>query len=103
MQPTHFLYLVRPIRPTLLFDMTPEEQAILGRHQQWLGGLLESGGLLLAGPALDGAFGVGVFEYTSPEAMAAIAAEDPAVTGGLFKPETHPIHAGVLASALRRG
>src|SRR5689334_16337432 len=69
MEPTHFLCLAPPPRPTFVIDMTPAEREIMLRHAAWLKGLLDSGKLLLAGPCVDGAYGVAIFKVTDAEEM----------------------------------
>lgn len=54
MEPTHFLYLIHPPRPTFVMDMTAEEREVVGRHFAYLQDLANRGKLLLAGPCLDG-------------------------------------------------
>jgi uncharacterized protein YciI len=54
MQPTHFLYLATPPRPTFVLDATPAEYEILNRHFAYMQQLADQGKLLLTGPTLDG-------------------------------------------------
>ncbi len=95
MNPTHFLYLIRPPRPTFLTDMTDDERAIMFRHQVYLKTLLDQGKLLLAGPSLDGAFGVAVFTIDEAAEAEQIMKNDPAVSSGLVTPSMHPVFAGI--------
>ncbi len=97
MDPTHFLYLARPPRPTFVQDATPAEREIMGRHSAFLKELLEQGRLLLAGPCLDGAYGVAIFKVTDAAEARALVERDPAVVAGLFTPELHPVLIGLLA------
>lgn len=100
MTPTHFLYLLHPPRAGFILDMSDDERAIMGQHQAWLAGLLGRG-LLLAGPTLDGAFGVALFAGSDPAALAELVAGDPAVRAGLCRSALHPVYAGLLADSLR--
>jgi uncharacterized protein len=94
--PTHFLVLAHPPRPTFLADATPEEREVMGRHVAYLAELLERGKLHLAGPCLDGAYGVAIFAVTDEEELRRILAGDPAKD--LFaKFEVHPMRVGLLA------
>jgi uncharacterized protein YciI len=97
MEPTHFLYLAHPPRPSFIFDKTPDEDAILGRHFAWMGQLLAEGKLLLTGPCLDGAYGVAILKLTDPVVAEETVKGDPAVREGLFKPELHPLYIGMMA------
>ena len=47
--------------------------------------------MLLAGPCLDGAFGIVLFEAESDEAARAFMASDPAIQGGVMTGELHPL------------
>ena len=102
MNPTHFVYLIRAPRPTFVFDMTADERDIMVRHQAWLGEQLNHS-LLLAGPALDGAFGIALYVGSDAAEAAARVAGDPAVVSGLCTATLHPVHAGLLADVLRAG
>ncbi len=97
MEPTHFIYMVHPPRSTFVQDMTADEREIMLRHQAFLKGLLESGKLLLAGPCLDGAFGLGILKVTDGDEARRIAEADPAVATGLMKPELHAARFGFMA------
>ena len=95
--PTHFLYMIHPPRPTFVKDASADELAVMKVHFAYLAGLSEAGKLLLAGPCLDeGGFGVGIFKVTDPEEAKALAAGDPAVSGGLMRPELHPVRLAFL-------
>lgn len=97
MQTTHFLCLARPPRPTFPADATPAEMEIMGRHFAWLKGLREHGKLLLAGPCLDGTYGVAIFTTADAAEAQRIMESDPAVIEGLFKSEIHPMSIGAFA------
>lgn len=96
MEPTHYLYLATPPRPTFVADATGGEQAILERHFAYLEEQRAAGRLLLAGPALDGTYGVAVLKVTTPEEADAFIAADPAVREGLFRPALHPLALGEI-------
>lgn len=69
---------------------------IMGRHFAYLKGLSEHGKLLLAGPALDGVFGIGIFKTTDEAEARSLADGDPAVVAGLMRPEIHPVRLSFL-------
>jgi len=50
--------------------MTPREEAVVEEHFAHLQRLLAEGRLILAGPCLDGTFGVVIFAATSEEEAA---------------------------------
>jgi uncharacterized protein YciI len=94
METTHVLYLATPPRPSFYMDATPDEYAIIEQHFAFLEGLRGEGKLVLAGPALDGAFGVAVLKMTDVEEARTVVATDPAVVAGLFTPTLHPLSLG---------
>ena len=98
MNPTHFLYLIRPPRPTFVADASEAERAIMARHGAYLRKFLDEGKLLLAGPTLDGVFGVGIFKITDAAEAETIMRNDPAVLEGLMTPSMHPLYAGLYAA-----
>ena len=92
-----FVTLLRSFRPDFtLENMTPEEKAIMQAHGIYLRQLLDEKKLILAGPCLDGAFGLGVFEAESAEDMRQILEHDPAATSGVFFHEWHPLSIGLF-------
>jgi uncharacterized protein YciI len=90
-----WLCIIRPPRPTFMDDSTPEEDEVMGRHFEYLEGLLESGRLILAGPSLDPPFGVIVFEAEDEAEARRLIEADPSVAAGLQTPELHPFRASL--------
>jgi len=76
-------------------DSTPEENAVMGAHFEYLEGLLAEGRLILAGPSLDPPFGVIVFEAETEDEARRLVEADPSVAAGLQKPELHPFRASL--------
>jgi uncharacterized protein YciI len=68
----------------------------MGRHFEYLKGLLCEGKLILAGPSLDPPFGVIVFEAETEEEARRLIADDPSVATGVQTPELHPFRASLL-------
>lgn len=93
----HFVCLLRPPRAGFMQNITAEEEAIVGRHFDYLKSLLDRGRLVIAGPCLDATFGLLVFAAESGEDANAIVAADPAVSGGVFTPELHEMRVSLLA------
>jgi uncharacterized protein YciI len=92
-----FVYLVHPPRPTFINDASPEEDALMGAHFQYLEALLASGRLIMAGPMLvEGGFGITIFEAESEEEARRIADNDPAALAGLIRAELHPYRVSLL-------
>lgn len=93
-----YVYLIRPTRDQFIETMTPEESEIMGNHFQYLQTLLSQQTLVLAGPCLDGAFGVVIYKAESLDAARSIMENDPAVQSGLMQSELHPYRISLLQS-----
>jgi len=87
-----FIYLLRLSRPEAFIAPTPDEEAVISVHFQRLQEALRQGHLILAGPCLDGAFGVVILYASSLEEARAFMEADPAVRDGVMKAELHPFH-----------
>jgi uncharacterized protein YciI len=95
-----FIYLIHPYRHELAFHPTPEEEAILSGHLVYLQRAASQGTVLLAGPSLDGIFGVVIFRAEDEAAAELFMFNDPVVNGGLMVAELHPFNAAVVGSFL---
>ncbi|WP_462409904.1 YciI family protein [Neobacillus sp. Marseille-QA0830] len=95
-----FVYLIKPTRPDFLETMTKEESEIMGHHFEYLQGLLDEGKLILAGPCLDGAFGIVVFQVESMEAAYKMMENDPSVLQGIMTAEIHPYRVSLINNKL---
>lgn len=100
MQPTHFLYLIVPPRQTFVFDASEEEFAIMSTHQKYLAAAAERGLVLLAGPTLDGVWGVSVLNTPDLAVAEEFSRNDPAVSSGPMKAQLHPWKASIRAAGL---
>lgn len=85
-----WIYVVRLTRPAMLTDPTVEETDIMDRHFERLKRLFEEGTVHMAGPALDGAFGIVVFEAEDEGTAVSTMNDDPAVMAGIMTAELHP-------------
>jgi uncharacterized protein YciI len=63
-------------------------------HSVYQQQLMDAKKLILSGPCLDGAFGLGLFEAASAEEMRQIMENDPAISSGIMAPEWHPFRLG---------
>jgi len=103
MQP--FLCRLLPPRPSFAADMTDEERAVMQAHSAYLRGLAAKGIAVAFGPVLDpkGAWGVGIFQVESAEAIAEITNKDPAIQSGRgFTYEVLPMAALVTGAIATR-
>ncbi len=92
-----FIMVIEPSRPTFAKDATEEELTIVGDHFEYLKKFFDEGKLLLVGPCLDAAFGIGIFEVESEQIVRDIMVDDPAVKAGVFRlKEIHPFKISLL-------
>jgi uncharacterized protein YciI len=91
-----FLYLIKPIRAYFLETITQEESVVMEKHFQYLKELLAVEKLILAGPCLDGAFGICIIKTDSRESAERIMKKDPAVSEGIIYSELHPYRVSLL-------
>jgi uncharacterized protein YciI len=94
-----FLYLLRLVYPEKFSSMSPQEEEIVEEHFTYLKRTLEGGHLILAGPCLDGAFGVAIFEALSPEEAQQFMHDDPAIKKGLMTGDIHPFRISLMKSS----
>ena len=99
MPPTDtYLYTLILTRPELMEEATPKEEAVFQRHFDRLAAARDEGVLILAGPCLDGAFGIVVFRAPSEEAARRFMEGDPAVEAGLMVAALHPFRVSLAAA-----
>lgn len=92
----HFLYTIVPCRKTFVDDMSAAEAAVMDDHFAYLKTALRDKHLVLAGPCLDGAFGVVVLQMESEEEAHRFMAADPAVAAGIMTATLHPFRVSLL-------
>lgn len=91
-----YIYLIHPFRHELAFNPTVEEGKILDEHFTYLQQAAADGTVALAGPSLDGIFGIVIFHADDETAAERFMYNDPAVKGGLMVAELHPFHVAVV-------
>jgi len=85
----HFLVLLYPVSPTVMQD--PRTPQILQQHLEYLKQQLTAGTLVLAGPRLDGVYGLGILETPTSEDARRIMENDPMVKNSILRLEIHEI------------
>jgi uncharacterized protein YciI len=89
-----FAYTLHPIRAAMLTEgATPEERTLAGQHWGYSQDLLTRGVIIFAGRTLSptaDSFALVVIRAPSLEAARTIAADDPAVRGGVFRMVVYP-------------
>jgi uncharacterized protein YciI len=91
-----YIYMVRPTRPGFVTDPTPEEMDTVSRHFLYLKSLVDEKKALVAGPCLDAAFGICIYEAETDEEARHIMESDPAVIEGVFSAEMHEFRVSLL-------
>jgi len=95
------LYFLTLVHPTW---KNAEEQArfapMLKEHGEYVKKQFEAGKLVVAGPRLDGVYGIDVLEVDSAQEARQIMENDPAVKAGAFQLEMHAIR-GAFVRPLR--
>jgi uncharacterized protein YciI len=73
--------------------MTEPERAAMGKHADYLRGLLANGTGVAFGPVFDptGVFGMGIVEAADETAVRALTDKDPAVLAGVGRYEIYPM------------
>lgn len=91
-----YIYLIHPYRQELAFQPRPDEEIILSEHLTYLQRAAAEGILVLAGPSLDGIFGLVIFRADTEQAAEQFMFNDPAVKGGLMVAELHPFRVSMI-------
>lgn len=96
MDETQFVYVINLAREEMHRKMSPQEEAIVNEHFEYLKRELESGKLVLAGRCLDGGFGIVVFRAKSEEDAEEFMKNDPAVKKRVMIAELHPFRVALI-------
>lgn len=91
-----FVYLIRPTRENFIETITKKESEIMDKHFEYLKGLLSENKLILAGPCLDGVFGIVVIQAESMDKARNIMENDPSIDEGIMISELHPYRVSLL-------
>lgn len=98
-----YLYRITPTRDGFLLASTPEEDAIVGDHFQYLKALTEKGVVLLAGRTLhtdETSHGLVVLEADSEQQARNVMTNDPAVKAGVFRAELFPFSIALVSEKI---
>ena len=87
----HYCYKMTPCRPSLPFDATPEESAIIGRHFNYIKEYFDAGTVLFVGRCEGGEFGITVFQAAADDEAEAMMRDDPAVRTGVMSATLYPL------------
>jgi uncharacterized protein YciI len=98
-----FIYLIHPLRHEFFQKPTPQEEAAMDEHYEYLKKATEAGTVLLAGPCLDETFGVVVLSVESETAARKFMLNDPSVNNNVMMAELHPLKISMMSSMMRKG
>lgn len=91
-----FAYLLKMTDPKKFEKMSPLEQAVMEEHFERLKEATNEGRLIFAGPCLDGAFGIVVFNARSRKEAEEFMRQDPAVKHGIMTAELHTFRVSLI-------
>ena len=100
---SQYLYRITPVRDGFLLKSTPEEDAIVGKHFQYLQSLTAQGVVLLAGRTLHTdvtSHGLVLLAATTEENAQGIMENDPAVKAGIFRAELFPFSVALVSEQI---
>lgn len=70
--------------------ISEDEERIMEAHFEYLKKLSEEGRIIIAGPCLDGSFGIIVFNARDMDEAKTIMEQDPSVKARIMEAELHP-------------
>ena len=91
-----FIYLIHPLRHEFFDNPTPQEDAVMDAHYQYLKQATTNGVVLLAVPCLDETFGLVVLTADNEAAARAFMLNDPAVKSNVMLAELHPMKISLM-------
>jgi len=91
-----FIYIIRPRRPGFIDEPTPEEDAIVKTHFEYLKSGHQAGIVTLAGRCLDQSFGVVIFQAETEQAAHEFMTNDPAVRERVMTAELFPFRVALV-------
>jgi len=93
---SEYLYLIHPYHDSFFTNPSPEEDALMDAHFQYLNKAAEEGLVLLAGPCLDETFGLVIFRAENETAAQSFMLNDPSVKANLMMAELHPFRVSLV-------
>jgi uncharacterized protein len=91
-----YIYLIHPLRHGFFDSPTPQEEAVMKAHYEYLNKATVEGAVLLAGPCLDETFGVVVFKAENDESARTFMLNDPSVENNVMIAELHPLKISLM-------
>jgi uncharacterized protein YciI len=91
-----FIYITTPNKENFAETMTGEEAKIMGIHFNYLKEMLAEGKLVMAGPEINGKFGITVIETETEDEARMFMENDPAVKNGVVSGKLYPYRVSLL-------
>jgi uncharacterized protein YciI len=91
-----FAYVLRLARPGAFRRFSAKEEATIDEHFDYLKKGLTEKKLILAGPCVDGEFGLVIFRAASKEEAENFMKNDPAVKNHVMNAELHPFRVSLI-------
>lgn len=91
-----YIYVIRATRAGFATEPTADEREAMSKHFLYLKNLVDKKKALLAGPCLDTAFGIVIYEADSEEEARRIMENDPSVIAGVMSAEMHEFRVSLL-------
>jgi uncharacterized protein YciI len=91
-----YIYLIHPFRHEFFESPTPQEDAVMDAHYDYLKRAMNEGIVLLAGPCLDETFGVVVLQAKDEQAARNFMFNDPSVQNNVMIAELHPLKISMM-------
>jgi uncharacterized protein len=91
-----YVYQNRLIDMSTFGNMTDDEEQIISEHFMYLKDALKRGQLILAGPCVNGEFGLVIYRAESMEKAQRFMEGDPAIAQGLMAAELHEFRMSLL-------
>ena len=93
-----FVYLLKLVKPDTYGNMSPEDEAIVDEHFEYLRKGVAKKKVILAGPCLDGQFGIVIFRAISQTDAEEFVKNDPAPTKRIMRTELHPFRISLMGN-----
>jgi uncharacterized protein len=91
-----YLYQNRLIDMSKFGNMTDHEEQIIGDHFMYLKDALKRGQLIMAGPCVNGEFGLVIYRAASMDDARRFMEADPAIAQGLMTADLHEYRVSLL-------
>ncbi|MDQ3927920.1 MAG: YciI family protein [Chloroflexota bacterium] len=91
-----YIYMIKATRAGFATEPMAEEMEAMGKHFLYLKKLVEEKKAFMAGPCLDAAFGIVIYEADSEEEARRIMENDPSVIAGVMSAEMHEFRVSLL-------